>query len=68
MGPPTKLYSFEYKAETALAAFLQPNQSKKAKFSQKSTNLKITKFFECLDYTTLFSGGYSSFPLGPLNF
>jgi hypothetical protein len=38
-----KLYSFEYKAKTTMAAYSQRIQSKKIKISQKSTILRITK-------------------------
>jgi hypothetical protein len=35
-----KLYSFEYKAETALAAFSQPNKSKTIKIFTEINNFE----------------------------
>jgi DNA polymerase III delta subunit len=53
-----KLYSFQYKAKTTMAAYSQPNQSKTSKIFTEINNFEIHQIFEVLEYTSLFSSGY----------
>jgi hypothetical protein len=61
-------YSFELKAKTTMAVYSQPNQSKTIKIFTEFNNFGNRQIFECLEYTSLFSGGSCYFSLGPLNF